>query len=299
MGPTLFLIFINDLPDEIFCKLGIFADDTTLYSSVGKSAGDFEKVELAADLEADLRCVTEWGERWLVTFNSTKTKLLSINRRRHLFLPEIRMNDKPLPESEYFRLLGLPFDSTLSWRQYIEDIAKAASKKIGSLYRARDFLDAESILYLYKASIRPCMEYCCHIWAGAPITSLNLLDSVQKLLKNLIGDDLFSKLQSLSHRRDVASLSLFYRYFHGHCSDELASLVPNTYPSYNYSIQTHRYIRNQHSVYLPRINTTTYSNSFIPRTSALWNSLPNECFPSEYNLDSFKKSVHNFLLTLS
>ena len=59
LGPTLFLIFINDLPDDIFCKLRIFADDTTLYSSVGRSAGDFKKVELAGDLRADLRCVTE------------------------------------------------------------------------------------------------------------------------------------------------------------------------------------------------------------------------------------------------
>ena len=90
MGPTLFLIFINDLPDDIFCKLGLFADDTTLYSSVGRSAGDFEKVELAGDLEADLRCITEWGNRWLVTFNSTKTKLLSINRRIHPFLPDVK-----------------------------------------------------------------------------------------------------------------------------------------------------------------------------------------------------------------
>merc|ERR1712121_482522 len=94
---------------------------------------------------------------------------------------------------------------SLSWCQYIEEIAKAASKKIGSLYRAKDFIDAESILYLYKSTIRPCMEYCCHIWAGAPITTLNLLDRVQRRLKNLIGDNLYSKLQSLSHRRDVAS----------------------------------------------------------------------------------------------
>ena len=56
LGSTLFLIFINDLPDDIFCKLGIFADDTTLYSSVGKAAGKFEKVDLAGNLEADLMC---------------------------------------------------------------------------------------------------------------------------------------------------------------------------------------------------------------------------------------------------
>ena len=68
---------------------------------------------------------------------TSKTKLLSINRRKCPFLPDIVMNHKALPESEYFQLLGLPLRSSLSWGQYIEDIAKAASKKIGSLHRAK------------------------------------------------------------------------------------------------------------------------------------------------------------------
>ena len=59
----MFLISINDLPDDIYCKLCIFADDATLYSSVGKYSGDFEKIQRAADLEADIRFVTERGER--------------------------------------------------------------------------------------------------------------------------------------------------------------------------------------------------------------------------------------------
>ena len=80
LGPTLFLVFINDLPDDLFSRVGIFADDTTIYSCLSKSHTVFEKVELAADLESDLRTVTEWGDKWLVSFNSSKTKLLSINR---------------------------------------------------------------------------------------------------------------------------------------------------------------------------------------------------------------------------
>ena len=128
---------------------------------------------------------------------------------------------------------------------------------------------SESILYIYKSTIRPCLEYCCHIWAGAPISSLNILDRVQRRLFNLLGENLYSKLQPLSHRREVASLSLFYRYFHGHCSEDLASLMPRRYSSFNSSIQTHRSGLNNWAVYLPRRNTSTYSNSFIPRTAAI------------------------------
>ena len=93
LGPTLFLVFINDLPDGMLSRIGIYADDTTLYSSLGKS-GIFEKVESAGELERDLSDIVEWGNRWLVTFNATKTKLLSFNRHRDPLLVPVKMSSR-------------------------------------------------------------------------------------------------------------------------------------------------------------------------------------------------------------
>ena len=95
------------------CRVGIFADDPTLYSGLPKSSCIFDKVELAADLESDLRTVVEWGDKWLVT--CSKTKLLSVIRYHDPFLPSVNMPGKELPENELIRLLGLPFTSTLDW----------------------------------------------------------------------------------------------------------------------------------------------------------------------------------------
>ena len=64
-------------------------------------------------------------------------------------------------------MLVLTFSSKLNWGSYIISIAKTASKKIGALVRFMKFLYPEVALYLHKSTIRPCMEYCCHIWAGA------------------------------------------------------------------------------------------------------------------------------------
>ena len=200
LGPILFLIFINDLPDNILSQLAIYADDTTIYSCFGKTNDHFDKVELAADLEDDLRTVAEWGEKWLVSFNATKTKLLSINRFKDPFLPPVMMNGVELPENCNFSLLGMTFTDDFSWNTYIELIAKSAAMKVGSLFRYRNFLSPDSILYLYKATIRPCMEYCCHIWAGASNSCLSLLDRIQRRITNLIGPNLSLTLQSLSHR---------------------------------------------------------------------------------------------------
>ena len=87
-----------------------------------------------------------------------------------------------------------------------------------------------------------------------------------------------SNLQSLSHRRNVASLSLFYKYFHGSCSDELKSLTP---PIKSFLCKTHPF-----TVQTPFCQKDFYSTSFFPRTSELWNSLPLSCFPPSYNLQT-------------
>ena len=131
-----------------------------------------------------------------------------------------------LEEKSSFKMLELTFSSKLDWGSYIISIAKTASKKIGALIRSMKFLSPEVALYLYKSTIRPCMEYCCHVWAGAPSCYLDLLDKLQKRICRIVGPSLATSLEPLAHRRNVASLSLFYRYYFGRCSSELAEMVP-------------------------------------------------------------------------
>ena len=88
---------------------------------------------------------------------------------------------------------------------------------------------SEVVLYLYKSTIQTCMEYCCHVWAGAPICYLELLDKRQKWVCRAVGTSLATFLKPLAHHRNVNSLSLFCRYFLGSCSSGLAQLVPLAY----------------------------------------------------------------------
>ena len=123
-------------------------------------------------------------------------------------------------------MLELTFSSELDWGSHIISIAKTASKKIGTLIRSMKFLSPEVALYLYKSTLHPCVEYYCHVWAGAPSCYLELLDKLQNRICWIVGRSLASSLEPLAHRQNVASLSLFYRYYFGRCSSELAQLVP-------------------------------------------------------------------------
>ena len=96
-------------------------------------------------------------------------------------------------------MLGLTFSSKLDCDSYIISIAKTASKKIRDLILSMKFLSPEVALYLYKSPIWSCMEYCCHVRAGAPSCYLELLDKLQKWICRTVGPSLAVSLEPLAH----------------------------------------------------------------------------------------------------
>ena len=84
------------------------------------------------------------------------------------------MDGSVLKEISSFKMLGLTFSSKLDWVSYIIFIAKTASRKNGAIIHSMKFLSPKVALYLYKFTIHPCMEYCCHVLAGAPNCYLEL-----------------------------------------------------------------------------------------------------------------------------
>ena len=159
------------------------------------------------------------------------------------------------------------------------------------------FFSPEVALYLDKSTIRLCKKYCCHVWHGAPSCYLELLDKLQKRICRTAAPSLAASLEPLAYRRNVVSLNLFYMYYFGRCSSELAQLVPLTFSrgrSTGYSDRLHDF-----SVTISRCYKDVYVNSFFPRTARPWNSLlPTEFFPLTSDLNGFKSRINRHLLTL-
>ena len=202
--PTLFLLHINNLPDDVICNIDIYADDTTLYSKCDQASDLWQQLELASKLESDLRENVDWGRKWLVDFNAGKTQLVLFDQSKNTGATDVKMDGSALEEKSSFKMLGLIFSSKLDWGYYLVSNAKTASKKIGALIHSMKVLSPEVALYLYKSTIRPCMEYCCHVWAGAPSCYLELLDKLQKQTCRTVGPSFAACLEPLAHHRNVA-----------------------------------------------------------------------------------------------
>nr|CAI5838132.1 unnamed protein product [Callosobruchus analis] len=281
-----FLLYINELLETTSNPIYSFADDSTLISCMepGKPLTSQEitrrRHHHASQVNADIKKIVEWGLVNKVQFNVQKTQATTLTKKSLAGLPTVEMEGSPLVESPSIKLLGISINNNMSWHDH----------KLGVLFRCRKLYTPEQLLLPYKAQIRPSLEYCSHVWGCAPKHSLKLLDSIQNRAVKLIDTDNLTKdLQSLDHRRRVAGLSLFYRFYHGRCSSELSQIItPKTVRTRNTRDALHAH---PYQVEVPTPRTSLLQHSFFWKTSTLWNELPGSLFPDGYNLQRFKTNA--------
>ena len=219
-----------------------------------------------------------------------------ISRKRSQNHPPLHFMNKELQPTDSITLLGVTITKTLSWSQHISGIVKKTARRLYILGRSRNLLPHHARIIIYKAYIRPLMEHASPIWYGAGSTSLRLLDKLQnKALRLLEIDEPFKfGIVPLSHRKNAASLCVFYRHFFLQPSIELTDILPGVAPCVRTTRSTTR--GHPYCVKMSRSRTELHLNSYIPRTSRLWNSIPASAFPVSPYMGVFKKAVKTFLM---
>ncbi|CAK1582146.1 unnamed protein product [Parnassius mnemosyne] len=220
--------------------------------------------------------VSDWGRLNLYQFNPQKTQVCAFTAKKNPFVVSPKFQGTPLVASASIGILGVDISSDVQFRGHLEEKAKLASKKLGVHSRVGQyFMPAHR--QFYKVQVRPHMEYCCHLWAGAPQCQLRPFDRIQRRAARMVDDRFLSnRLDSLALRRDVASLCIFFHIYHGECSEELFGLIPAAKFHERTSRQNSRY----HPYHLDdwRSTIVRFRRSFLPRTTSLWNSLPPAIF---------------------
>ena len=108
----------------------------------------------------------DWGEKWLVDFNSGKTQFVSCNWSINSFSISFKMDGSALERKSFFKMFqDCLFFYELNWGSYV---ASFISKKIGALFLPPKFFSSEVALFLHKSTIWPCLDYFCHVKAGNP-----------------------------------------------------------------------------------------------------------------------------------
>ncbi|KAL7645480.1 UNVERIFIED_CONTAM: hypothetical protein RMT77_003866 [Armadillidium vulgare] len=214
-----------------------------------------------------------------MVFNASKTQFLHLSTRHNLPPNYIFFENTQLKPSSLLNILGVSFSRDVSWKDHITSLSKQASKKLDVLRRLQNFFTPPQLLVLYRDVVSPCMEYSSHIWGGSTHTALLINSSA-----------VTNSLQSLSAHRIVASLSLYYHSYNGHCSSELSRFMPpplRRFRATRLSTQSHPF---SIQLYDPRLNR--YAQSYIYSTTGkVWSTLPSSVFPTSYELHTFKRRV--------
>ena len=182
LGPLLFLIYINDIVEEIDCDIKIFADDTILYISSNDD-------QMSADvLNTNLKKITKWSNQWLVNFNPQKTKMLNVTNKK-----DTNQNKQPIffseveiPTVNEHKHLGIWFDSKLKWTYHIDQVISSASKMVDVLHKLKYRLDRSTLYTIYVSYIRPKLEYGCILWDDCTQYDKNRLEAIQHRCVRLI-----------------------------------------------------------------------------------------------------------------
>ena len=293
LGPLLFLVYINDLTDNISCDMRLFADDSSLFTCVKGIEQTHDK------LLKDLQTVSAWAYQWKMVFNpdlsKQATEVIFSCKNKKPDHPELTFNGIPIAREPYTKHLGVYLDSRLNFSKHIKEKILIAMKGLALLKFLSKFVDRNVLDLSYKMYVRPHLDYGDVIFHNQRADLMDLIERVQYKAALIVSgcwqgtsrDKLYDELgwESLSDRREVRRLTIFYKIKNGLAPPYLSDHIPN---------------QNEVSVVLrnrdersPFVRTDRYENSFFPYTIKKWKDL-NEDVKSKHSVLSFKKHLNDF-----
>ena len=290
LGPVLFLIFINDLPENIMSSVHLFADDCVLYRNI-ESPMDCQI------LQDDLNSLSQWETDWQMKFNVAKCHSMRVPRHppdKHIQF-DYTLHQQRLEQVQSAKYLGLTITDDLDWCQHISEISAKAIKTMGFLRRNLAFAPRHTKEVAYKTLVRPKLEYAAPIWHPYHETQIGQVEKVQRTAArwtcrrwrntSSVGDMLDDlEWPSLETRREQSSLTFFYKIHSGTVSlDKDKYLTPA--PNLRRTRASHE---SQYTRYLAYSNALKYS--FFPRTIPMWNILPSSVVSSK-TIEEFKAQI--------
>ena len=287
LGPTLFIYFINDLPNVSNLQTKIFADDTKAFTTI---SSDQDRI----DLQHTIDQMYEWTETWQLKFNETKCKVLHIggNNPKHNYTIGKDQNKVDLEETELEKDLGVMVDPLLNFESHIDSITKKASAKCYMILKNFTFRSKDILVPLFKTLIRPILEYANPVWNNNHRKCIDQIENVQRRFTKYI-----YQVKDLSYEDRLKTLklpSLEYRRFRGDLIETFK--IANEFYD-RISVETlfdfepvSRLRGHNHKITKRTFNKTQFKNFYSNRVINHWNKLPQDVVNAD-TINTFKNRI--------
>ena len=312
LGPLLFLLYINDLPNiSNVLQFYLFADDTNIYCE----AETPDKLELIINKE--LKKLRNWLIVNRLSLNVDKTNFVVFHPYNKPLKQKItlKIHKNAISEKDQVKYLGITIDSTLTWGKHIDNLTLKLSKNIGLLYKIRPFVNNKLMKTLYYGLVYPHLTYAIEVWGSADNTHINKILILQKRFVRLIthsdkrqcdysflpSNPLFYTLKF--HKiQDIFKLNISKFIFkclnkstpiNFHCWYRLTSQIHN-YNTRSKFVNIQKEVTTQ-TLFVPTARTTYYGLKLLKvQGSKIWNKLP----PSLRNIDSLNSFIKELKIIL-
>lgn len=271
LGPLLFILHVNDLPDAaVQCSVLMYADDTVLFYSAKQASVIEEK------LNEELASIGRWLHENSLFLNVAKTEAMLFGTAPRLSDVDsfsITINGSQIKQVSQFKYLGVVFDERLSWNDHIKYLLTKAGKRVGILGRIRYNISYASANTIYTSLIRPIIEYCDSVWGCCGQVNSRSIEALQRRAARIVmrtydSDSAMDNLKwpTLAARRDKHILNLVKKCIKGHCPQYF-----NNYFIFNNKIHS-RTTRQSNLLHLPRVRTEVAKKSFYYHGCIVFNN---------------------------
>ena len=292
LGPLFFLVYINDLPENLSCGVKLFADDTSLFSIVKN------ELSTGLDLNKDLEKVRMWAWQWKMQFNAHKTEEVIFSwkksRPRH---PVLKLGNDEIKTSLEHKHLGMTLDNKLDFKSHIREAILKARRGIGMIKYLSKYISREVLDQVYKLYIRPHLDYGDIIYhkfdPNMHLEFTKKLEQVQYSAalavtgawRGTSRQRLYEELgwETLYHRRWYRRLCHFFSLIKSKSPEYLFIEIPQ-------ERQLEYNLRNSSAYEQPRARTVRYSNTYFHNTLFEWNLLDKE-IQNCTSIAKFKKEL--------
>ena len=299
LGPLLFLVYVNDLPDCISSSssLAMFADDSKCYHPIQCS-------EDAEVLQCDINAIDSWCKEWQMSLNHSKCGLLRITRNSQPIHYSYNVEGNLLKTINKQKDLGVIVSKDLKWSLNVQAVSNKANKMLGFVKRSCFHAsDPKVRKTLYLALVRSQLGYCSQVWAPQTTHDIQTLERVQRRSTKFILSLPFQT--DISYPKRLAKLNILpITYWHEYM--DLVYLFKCIYENSDKNVKLHspnRVTRRSSStsgllLQITKSKTVTFQNSFYIRACRTWNTLPIS-LRNLTLLSSFKRCLFNYYFLLT